>query len=216
MNDKIIKKLSYGVYAVTTWTNGKPTGCIANSVMQVTAKPAMFAVCINHDNFTNECIKKTGKFAINILAETSAPSLIGTFGFKSGRDIDKFEGVGYTVESRLPVLNDCCGYIVCDVKDAMETPTHTVFLGEHVASGLFGDLAPMTYDYYHKVIKGGAPKNAPTYVESNSAAPTENAKKPTKKFRCTVCGYEYEGDELPDDFVCPLCGVGPDLFEEVK
>ena len=111
----VTTKLSYGLYVLTSWSDGKPVGCIVNCAMQITAIPASFAVSVNHDNFTTECIKKTGKFAICILAEDSDPSLIGTFGFKSGRDIDKFDKVGYTVESRLPVINDSCGFIVCDV-----------------------------------------------------------------------------------------------------
>lgn len=211
-NNNIATKLSYGVYVVSTWTEGKPTGCIVNSIMQVTSKPATFAISVNHSNFTNECIKKSGKFAISVLAETAKPSVIGTFGFKSGRDTDKFEDVPYTVEGKLPVLTDSCGYIVCDVINTMETSTHTVFLGELRASGQYGDKQPMTYDYYHKVIKGKAPEAAPTYIE---AAADANVK-PAKKFRCTLCGYVYEGDELPADYVCPVCGVGPELFEEIS
>lgn len=212
MNNEILKKLSYGVYIVTTWTEGRPTGCVANSIMQVTAEPATFAVSINRDCFTNACIRDIGKFAISIIAESSNPKLIGTFGFKSGRDTDKFEGVDYSVKSRLPVLNDSCGYIVCDVIDSMETETHTVFLGKLVDCDTFGDKMPMTYDYYHRVVKGSAPKSAPTYI---AAQPTEKPKG-AKKYRCTICGYVYEGDDIPDDYVCPICAVGKDLFEEVE
>lgn len=211
----IMQKLSYGVYAVTTWRDGEPKGCIANCAIQVTAAPTeTFAVSIHHDNYTNECIKKSGKFAISVLAKDSSPAIIGALGFKSGRDTDKFQNVETKVEGKLPVIADSCGYIVCDVIDTMETPTHTVFLGKLVASGTFGDREQMTYDYYHKVVKGTSPKNAPTFDPNASAQPP--ASKGTKKYRCTICGYEYEGDELPDDFTCPLCGVGKELFEEVK
>lgn len=213
MSRPIATKLSYGVYVVTTWVDGKPTGCVANSTMQVTATPATFAVSVNHDNYTNACIKNSGKFAISVLAEDTDPKIIGTFGFKSGKDTDKFDGVDYSVQGKLPVLNDSCGYIVCDVIDTMESPTHTVFLGVMTASGEFGDRTPMTYDYYHKVIKGSAPKTAPTYVEAaaENAVPDAPQK---KKYKCTICGYVYEGDSIPDDYVCPICGVGPELFEE--
>ncbi|MBD5132042.1 MAG: flavin reductase [Clostridiales bacterium] len=215
MSNSIITKLSYGVYVVTSWSEGKPMGCVANCAVQITAEPATFAVSINHSNFTNECIKKSGKFAISILAEDSDPKIIGTFGFKSGRDIDKFDGVDYKVEGRLPVLTDSCGYIVCDVINTMETPTHTVFLGELRAAEQLNNRNPMTYDYYHKEIKGSAPKTAPTYFEDKST-PAASAKKPTKKFKCELCGYIYEGDELPADYVCPICGVGPENFVEVE
>ncbi len=213
MDKKILQKLSYGVYIVTTWHDGNPAGCIANSIMQVTNEPATFAVSINHDNFTNECIKKSGKFAINVLSETTPPSLIGTFGFKSSRDTDKFAGLDYSVKSRLPVIADTCGYIVCDVINTMESSTHTVFLGELRDAGTFGNKAQMTYDFYHKVIKGSAPKTAPTYTEDRQS---DGDSKVVKKYKCEVCGYVYEGEELPADYVCPICGVGPDLFTEIK
>ena len=164
MNKNVFHKLSYGVYVVSTWDNGRPTGCTANSAMQITSTPATIAVSINHDNYTNKCINETGKFAISIMAEDSTTSIIGTFGFRSGKDNDKFAEVEYQVRDYLPVVSDACGYIVCDVIDRMETATHTVFLGEVKGAELFGDREAMTYNYYHKVIKGKSPKNAPTYI----------------------------------------------------
>lgn len=164
MNPSTFHKLSYGVYVVSTWDNGRPTGCTANSAMQITSSPATVAVSINHDNYTNQCIKETGKFAISILAEDSKPLIIGTFGFQSGKDNDKFAEIAYSVKDYLPVVEDSCGYIVCDVADTMETATHTVFLGEVKGAELFGNRKEMTYAYYHNVIKGKSPKNAPTYI----------------------------------------------------
>lgn len=101
MNKNVFHKLSYGVYVVSTWDNGRPTGCTANSAMQITSTPATIAVSINHDNYTNKCINETGKFAISIMAEDSTPSIIGTFGFKSGKDNDKFSEVEYRVRDYL-------------------------------------------------------------------------------------------------------------------
>ena len=163
MNKQAIFNLSYGVYIVTTWGDGTPTGCTANSAMQITADPAVIAVSINHDNYTNECIKDKGVFAINILGENVDPLLIGTFGFRSGRDFNKFEGIDPMIKSMLPVLPDAMSYITCKVIDSVETSTHTIFLGEVTDCDVLQDDTPMTYDYYHKVIKGKAPKNAPTY-----------------------------------------------------
>ena len=164
MDMNTFHKLSYGVYVVSTWDNGRPTGCTANSAMQITSSPATIAVSINHDNYTNKCIEETGKFAVSIIAEDSDPLIIGTFGFRSGKDVDKFENVKYEVKDYLPVVTDSCGYVVCQVINKMETATHTVFLGEVKGAELFGDREAMTYNYYHKVIKGKSPKNAPTYI----------------------------------------------------
>lgn len=164
MNKNVFRQLSYGVYVITTWKEGDPTGCIANSVMQITSSPATIAVSINHDNYTNHCIKEVEKFAVSILSEKSDPSLIGQFGFQSGKEVNKFEGVPYEVKGFLPVLKDGCGYITCKVIDKMETATHTVFLGEVTEGDIRNQEEPMTYGYYHKVVKGKSPKNAPTYI----------------------------------------------------
>lgn len=167
MNNMALTKLSYGVYAATAWADeGRPTGCIANSAMQVTSDPASIAVSINHSNFTNECIKKTKRFAINILGENSDPGIIGNFGFKSGRDCNKFEEQDPIIKDYLPIVNGAIAYITCNVIDSFETSTHTIFIGEVIGADILkSNDEPMTYSYYHKVIKGKAPKTAPTYIE---------------------------------------------------
>lgn len=165
MNFDVFRNMSYGVYITTTMDGDRPTGCVTNSIMQVTAEPATIAVSVNHENFTNECIEKTGKFAFSILSEQSNVRLIGTFGFRSGRDIDKFAEVPYKMVDGMPVITDSCGYVVCRLINKMETETHTVFLGEVVAADICMEDAPaMTYAYYHKVVKGKSPKTAPTYL----------------------------------------------------
>lgn len=163
MNKSAIYNLSYGVYIITAWADGKPTGCTANSAMQITSAPATIAVSINHDNYTNECIKDTGVFAINILGENCDPSVIGGFGFRSGRDCNKFDDYEPLIKNYLPVVPKASSYITCRVIDKMETATHTVFLGEVTDADVLNDDTPMTYAYYHNVIKGKSPKNAPTY-----------------------------------------------------
>lgn len=213
MNQSAFHKLSYGVYVVSTWDNGRPTGCTANSAMQITSTPATIAVSINHNNYTNKCIAETGKFAISILAEDSDPAIIGTFGFKTGKEADKFSEVKYSVEDHMPVVSDSCAYIVCDVIDKMETATHTVFLGEVKGAELLGSREAMTYAYYHKVIKGKSPKNAPTYIPEEDEKKQEGGK--GRRFKCQVCGYIYEGEELPADYKCPVCGMGADKFVEI-
>lgn len=164
MNKNAFRQLSYGVYVVSTWDKGRATGCTANSAMQITSEPATIAVSINHDNYTNRCIQDTGKFAISILGENSNPGIIGTFGFKSGRDNNKFDEVKQELRECMPVVADACAYIVCEVVDKMETSTHTVFLGKVLDADMLKADEPMTYAYYHNVIKGKSPKNAPTYI----------------------------------------------------
>lgn len=209
MDANIYRSMSYGLYVVSSLDGERPVGCTANSIMQITATPATVAISINHDNYTNSCIKKTGKFAFSILSQQSDPALIGCFGFRSGKDADKFAGVDYELVEGMPVLKDSCGYVVCRTIQQMETATHTVFLGEVIAGEIYNRGAEaMTYAYYHNVIKGKTGKNAPTYL------PEPEKKKPsTGRFVCQVCGYIYEGDVLPKDFICPLCKNGADKFK---
>lgn len=164
MNNNVFRNLSYGVYVISTWDNGRATGCTANSAMQITSSPATVAISINHNNHTNSCIKDTGRFAISILSEKSDPMIIGTFGFYSGKEKNKFDEVENKIFANMPVVSDACGYITCEVIDTMETETHTVFLGRVLDGDVNGKDTPMTYAYYHNVVKGKSPKNAPTYI----------------------------------------------------
>lgn len=214
MDKKVLRNLSYGVYVVTSKDNDRNVGCIANSIMQVTSNPSTVAISINHDNYTNKNIKENKKFGISILKEDSDAKIIGTFGFKTSKDINKFEDINFKQIEDIPILEDTCGYIVCKVIDIMEAATHTVFLGEVIETGDYSNENPMTYKYYHEILKGTSPKNAPTYEQKNDDIPTTENK--TKKWKCSVCGYEYEGENLPDDFVCPICGVGRENFKLIQ
>lgn len=222
MDTKIFRSMSYGVYVIGTMDGERPTGCVANSAMQITSSPATVAVSINHDNYTNGCIRESGKFSFSILAEDSDPGLIGGFGFRSGKDADKFDGVDYEIAAGVPVIKDSCGYVVCRVIDTMETATHTVFLGEVIEAAVYDSKrSPMTYSYYHQVIKGKSPKNAPTYLpEADSAeaaaAEKEAAPKAAGRWVCQICGYVYEGETLPPDYRCPVCKQGADQFKKVE
>lgn len=213
MNKNVFRNFSYGVYVVSTLDSNRPTGCIANSIMQITSSPATVAVSMNHDNYTNSCIEASGKFAISILSEDSDPELIGNFGFQSGKDINKFDTVSYETIGDLPVITDACGYITCKVIDKMETSTHTVFLGEVVEGDILKNEPAMTYAYYHKVVKGKSPKNAPTYIAEEETK-TESA----AKWVCGICGYVYDGDtpfeELPDTYTCPICKQPKSVFKQ--
>lgn len=211
MNKNAFRQLSYGVYVISTWDNGRPTGCTANSAMQITSEPATIAVSINHDNYTNQCIKESGRFAISILGENSDPGIIGIFGFKSGRDHNKFDEVEMTVKGFMPVVADTCAYICCEVINTMETSTHTVFLGKVTDADVLKKDDAMTYAYYHNVIKGKSPKAAPTYIAEEEAPKGD-------KYVCGVCGYVYDGEvsfeQLPDDYVCPVCKQPKSVFKK--
>ena len=210
MNNNVFKNLSYGVYVVSSYDrlNNKHVGCIANSVMQVTSNPATIVVSINHDNYTNKCIEEFGMFAVSILTEKIDPQIIGTFGFKSSRDTNKFENIKYITKEGLNILEESCGYIICKVINKMETETHTIFLANVIDGDVLNEEEPMTYSFYHKVIKGKSPKAAPTYIEEEKK----------EKYVCSICGYEYNGEipfeELPDDYVCPICGASKSVFEK--
>lgn len=209
-------KMSYGVYIVSSMNGAQPTGCVANSAMQVTNEPNVIAVSINHANFTNRCIKESGMLSLSILSEATNPALIGTFGFHSGSDTAKYRDVDFFYSQGMPVVKDACAYVVAKVLSHVELSTHTVFFAELIeAQNLECSAPPMTYAYYHKVIKGKSPKNAPTYIPET---PKEEAPK-GKVYVCSVCGYEYDAsqvpfEELPEDWVCPICGVGKEMFEE--
>ncbi|HIT90071.1 MAG TPA: flavin reductase [Candidatus Merdenecus merdavium] len=203
MNSKVFRNLSYGLYVISTLDGDRPTGCIANSVMQITSSPATIALSMNHNNYTNKCIKESKKFAVSILSEASNPSLIGNFGFQSGKDVDKFKDIEVKNIDSLSVIEDTCGYITCKVIDTMETSTHTVFLADVIDGNVNNNSIAMTYAYYHNVIKGVSPKNAPTYL------PPEEDTIKKQVWVCSVCGKPYEGtipfEELPDSYTCPVC-----------
>lgn len=219
MNSKVFRSLSYGMYLIAGVIDGKKTGCIVNTVFQVTSEPPMIGVSVNKDNYTNEVIRRSGEFSVCILSENVSKDVIGEFGFKSGRDVSKFASVPHeTVSNDLPILKDgLCGWFVCRVKESIDLSTHTVFFAEVVDGETTDGGAPMTYAYYHSVVKGKAPKNAPTWEkESADDAPAADAA-PKVRYVCGLCGYVYDGEtpfeELPDDWVCPVCGEPKSSFK---
>ena len=206
MNLEILKDLSYGMYIVTAKLD-KNVGCVINTLCQITSENPLISISLNKNNYTNEIIKKTGKFAVSILSEKTNPKVIGTFGYKSSKDINKFAEVEYEKIDNLHVIKEeSCGYLICEVTNIVNCETHDIFIARIIEANKFNNNIPMTYKYYHEVIKGKSPENAPTYIKEET--------KPSKNiYVCEICGYEYvtEG-ELPNDFVCPLCGASKDKF----
>ncbi len=158
-----LHKLSYGLFIISTEYKGKLNGQIANVAFQVTSKPARVAICLNKKNLTNEMVLKSGKFAISILSESVPMTEIGLFGFKSGRDMDKFSQTEYKMtQNNLPVpTENVVAYIEAEVEKSVDIPDYTMFIGKVISMEDISNEKPMTYDYYHKVKKGKAPKTAP-------------------------------------------------------
>ena len=164
MNNNVFNNLSYGVYIVSCIIDGKYTGCTVNSIMQITSSPASIALSVNKQNYTHFCIEKVKRFAVSILSEKSNPLAIGTFGFRSGKDINKFDIIPYVLKDGLPVVKDACAYLICNTAASMDTSTHTIFFADVLNGDILDENTPMTYSYYHKVIKGKTPKSAPTFI----------------------------------------------------
>jgi rubredoxin/rubrerythrin len=208
LNPKVFHQLSYGVYAVTSVMYDKKVGCIANSIMQVTSQPETIVASIHHQNYTNEVLKKVKKFAISILPETIEQQVIGTLGFNSSRNIDKFAHIKYQTKDNMPIICGANAYMICEIEQMVETSTHTLFIATVVEGDILNDDHVMTYEYYHKVVKGVSPKNAPTYMKEESIEKTLviNQKEEKKmKYKCLVCGQIIDSPEK-----CPVCGAGAD------
>jgi len=212
--------ITYGMYVVTTKYKGRNVGCFVNTVSQVTAIEPIISVSINKENYTSEALKKVKRFAISILSENTNPDVIGRFGFFSSRDIDKFKETKYEEINGFPIVEDnICGYAICEVIDVVDAETHEVFLARVLETKKINSFVPMSYKYYHDVIKGKAPKTAPTYMEEKQ----EESVKEGDKYICIVCGHMYDEskgkvkfEDLPADWICPICGVGKDKFKKVE
>ena len=175
MNRTALQQCSYGVYIVSAQEGGKLNGQIANTVCQVTSEPATVSVCINKQNLTHDLISTSRAFSVSILAEETPMQFIGRFGFKSGRDSDKFEGINYRLgPSRSPIVLDyTTGFMDCELVMSMDAGTHTIFLGRVLDADVVSGGRPMTYEYYHRVKGGKSPKAAPTYVGAGEEGTTE-------------------------------------------
>jgi flavin reductase (DIM6/NTAB) family NADH-FMN oxidoreductase RutF/rubredoxin len=228
MNRKALHNLSYGLYVISSRKGDRFNGQIANIVFQVTSELPTIAVCINKQNLTHEFISTSKVFTASILSQDTPLSFIGNFGFKSGREVDKLKDVNYKLgEAKAPiVLDHSLAYLEAKVINQVDVGTHTIFVGELVGADVLREGEPMTYAYYQQVKRGSTPKTAPSYIEERKETVSKMA-----KYECTVCGYIYDpqlGDpdggikpgtpfeELPDDWVCPVCGAGKDQFKKIE
>lgn len=221
INYEALFKISYGLYIVCSGTREKGNGYISNTVFQVTADPPRFATCCNKDNHTAGLIQSSGQFSVSVLREEAGAGTIGMFGYKSGKEVDKLDGMDVRYgETGVPiVLNDAIAILEFRVQECIDVGTHLMFIAELIHAEVIEDQEdPLTYLHYRRVKKGVAPKNAPTYVDKSKL---EKPKKDLDfaKYECPACGYihdeEKEGtkfEDLPEDWECPVCGIEKSEF----
>lgn len=209
MDKTVLYDLSYGLYAIGTKDGSLNCGCIVNTVFQVSNEGPLIAVSLNKDNYTTSLVQKNKRFSVSILSESTNSKVIQDLGFHSGKDNDKWDDLVHTEVNDLPIVKDNCnGYMICELVDTMDADTHLIVLAKVKNAGRDCDIPPMTYAYYHNVIKGKSPKNAPTYREEEVTG---------DKWVCPLCGYVYDGNDFegePDSYKCPICNAPKELFEK--
>lgn len=234
------RSLTSGLYVISSTTaEGRRCGCVVNTLLQVASSPAQLLVSLNKDNATTKAILEAGRFAATVLSQEATMELIGIFGFRSSNDTEKFENIGHdSFEGDIPYLTEkgVASFLV-KVDSQVDVGTHIVFVGTVERANVLSRERPLTYSYYHEVLRGKTPKNAasfnPEEAAANEAAPptpnaspaaasddaaATNAVTPKVGWRCSVCGYIVEGypDGLPEDFTCPICQMGREFFERIE
>ncbi len=231
MNIEAYFKITYGLYVVSSRNGKKLNGFISNTVFQVTSEPAQIAIVCSKDNYTSTVIQASNVFAISALRKETRADIIGTFGYRSGKDFDKFGSYSYKLgKTGTPILlDDVIAWFECEVVQTVDMGTHLLFIGKLIDSDLIDATAdPLTYAWYRDVKKGKAPKNAPTYIDPEKL--NQQAASVSDKYYCTACGHIYDpaiGDpdsgiaagtkfeDIPDNWVCPVCGAQKSDFEKI-
>jgi len=200
LNKNAMFNIEYGLYVITTKDGDNDNGCIINTVSQVTDSPLRISVTVNKENLTHDIIKKTGLFNISVLSTDADFEIFKHFGFQSGREKEKLKNYPGILNSAngLSYLSECSNaFISGKVISMTDLGTHTLFIADVTDSEVLNEKESVTYSYYHKFIK-----------------PRPNDEKKSG-YRCKICGYIYEGDPLPEDFICPLCKHGASDFEKI-
>lgn len=197
INEKALNNISYGLYVLTAKDGEKDNGCIINTVSQVTASPLAISITVNKNNLTHDMILNTGEFNVSVIAEGASFDLFKNYGFKSGRDEDKVSKNAKRSENGIVYESDNINSVIsAKVKNTVDLGTHTLFIADVTETIDLSTAPSVTYAYYHKNIK---------------PAPTKQSGE-GKKWVCTICGYIYDDskekvpfEQLPNDWVCPLC-----------
>ena len=205
-NTKAMYKLSYGLFVCTAKRGDKMNGCIINTAVQVASEPNRISIAINKANYTHDMVKETGECNISVISTSAGFDMFKHFGFQSGRDVDKFSK-DYTTyqlaENGIPyIIAGTNAYFSLKVEKEVDLGSHTLFICEPTFMTALSDTPSCTYEYYQNNIK---PK----------PQPVGETPKGETIWRCVICGYEYVGEELPDDFICPICKHGKDDFEKI-
>lgn len=200
MDNKAMYKLSYGLFILTAKEGDKDNGCIVNTVSQVTASPNRIVVAVNKQNYTHDMIVRTGEFNVSILTENSKFDTYKHWGFQSGRDTDKLEAISFSRSGNglVYIAEETNAYLSAKVVSMTDLGTHTLFLADITDGAVLSDDPSVTYAYYQDNIK---------------AKPAAARK---KGFVCMICGYIYEGETLPEDFICPICKHPASDFKPIE
>lgn len=217
MDKKAMYNLTYGLFILTARDGEKDNGCIINTACQVTTDPNRITICVNKNNFTHDIILKTGLFNISMLTEKSEFETYKHWGFQSGRTVDKVLPIYYMRADNgvIYIKDECNAYLSCKVVSSTDLGTHTLFLADVTDGAVFNSDPSVTYAFYQKNIKP-APAASVSATASAAASGSGSATQaPVQKgWICTVCGYVYEGEELPADFICPWCNHDASYFEK--
>ncbi len=208
MNTKAMYKLSYGLFVLTAKVGDKINGCITNTAIQVASEPNQISFAVNKANYTHEMLMKTDVCNISVISEEADFELFKHFGFQSGKDVDKF--VGFTdcalAANGVPyITKGTNAYFSINIKQRVDLGSHTLFIGEVADMEVLSEVPSATYSYYQANIK---PKPA-------DSKKTEEIPAWQHKWRCKICGYEYVGESLPADFICPVCKHPAEDFEMI-
>lgn len=199
MDSKAMYQITYGLYILSACEGDRDNGCVVNTVQQVTSSPNRISVAVNKQNYTHSMILRSRKFNVSMLAQSAPFSLFETFGYQSGLSAQKFSSVPFVRSQNgiARLTEHSVAFLSGSVVSTVDLGTHTIFIADVTDGEVLSAEEPVTYSYYQKHIK---------------PAPQSSAK---KGWRCRICGYIYEGDPLPADFVCPVCKHGAADFEKL-
>ena len=215
MNLDAMYKLTHGLYVLGAKDGQRYVGSIVDAVMQVASQPVAVALSCTNTSYTKSCIDQTGEFSLSVLCRDVDPFVVANFGFQTSRKVNKWDNVAFYEEDGLPYVKDNLATFRCKVLHKFPLQSNTLFVAEVISAESARNDPPLTYLDYRSYFKKDVMDSFAKYTEQQKGK--KMADNGNKKWVCTVCGYVYDGEipfeELPDDYVCPLCGVGKELFE---